>query len=79
MIFFDKVKHFFGIHKYYEIQRLGKFSHLLGCSYCKKKFAINTEAGILLPWDLELENFHRSMGHEIENSSNLCQTSQKKN
>jgi len=59
----DKIKHFFGIHKYYKIRRLSDYSHLLGCELCEKRFSMNTSMKVLLDWDQELEDFHRYMGH----------------
>ena len=54
----DRIKHFFGVHKYYKIKRLSTNCHQLGCIYCKKKFAMNTSIKCLLDWDQELEDFY---------------------
>lgn len=59
----DQIKHFFGVHKYGYIIRLSDSCHLIECVICKKRFSINTSCHILLEWDLELEDLHRSMGH----------------
>jgi len=59
----DRIKHIFGIHKYYEIMRLSCSCHLLGCRFCNKKFALSTSAKVILDWDLEIEDFHRERGH----------------
>lgn len=59
----DQFKHLFGVHKYVYVKRLGQFSHMLRCAICAKKFCMNTSVRALLPWDQEMEDFHRSMGH----------------
>jgi len=57
--FIEKIKHFFGIHKYVYLKKLSERSDLIECKLCKKKFCINYELKILLPWDKELEKFYK--------------------
>lgn len=59
----DRIKHRFGIHKYYYVQRLSQNCHQFECCICKKLFGVNTSCHVLIEWDLELEDFHKSMGH----------------
>jgi hypothetical protein len=58
MLIWNRIKHFFGVHKYYKIKRLSGDSHLLGCELCTKRFAMNTNVKILIDWDQELEDFY---------------------
>jgi hypothetical protein len=51
-----------GLHDFYEIRRLNKFSHMIGCRRCQKRWGMNTDAKVILPWDMELEDHHRAMG-----------------
>lgn len=61
----DRFFHVFGAHKYQRIMKMSDHSHLLKCAICKKYFAMNTSARVLVPWDQELEDFHVSMGNII--------------
>lgn len=58
-----KLKCFLFGHQYAEIKRLSDYSHLIGCVRCKQRWGMNTFVHALVPWDMELEDFHRSMGH----------------
>jgi hypothetical protein len=49
-------------HQYAEIMRLSDFCHLVGCVRCKKRWGMNTAVHALVEWDMQLEDFHRSMG-----------------
>lgn len=49
-------------HQFFEIRRLGQFTHLMGCHRCDKIWGMNTDVRCLLPWNMELEDHHRFMG-----------------
>lgn len=50
-------------HRYAEIIRLSDYTHLIGCVRCKRRWGMNTDVQALIPWDMELEDVHRVMGH----------------
>lgn len=50
-------------HKYRVIRYFTANTRQVGCARCKRSWAMNDEVRVLLPWDKELEDLHRSMGH----------------
>lgn len=55
----ERIKHFFGKHKYFKINKVSQFSHLLGCRYCDKKFIYDTEEIAVYDWNPGLEEFYK--------------------
>jgi hypothetical protein len=51
-----------GRHFYFEIRRLNRSSHLMGCRNCDRRWGMNTDARVLIDWCMELEDHHRAMG-----------------
>ena len=51
-----------GLHSYYEIRRLSRYTHMVGCWRCQKRWGMNTDARVIVPWNIELEDHHRAMG-----------------
>ena len=65
---FQKIKCFFGKHKYEVIQTFSDGCQRIGCPVCKKEWAINHIIKSLLPWDFEFQSMYRNIfEHKIIN------------
>ena len=56
-----RIKCALGRHKYYVAKELTPWSRKVGCRGCKKMFAMNDDAQIMLPWDDDFENLYREL------------------
>lgn len=54
----QRFKHLFGRHRFGYVARLSEDSHMLACTICNKRFAMNTSVKTILEWDQELEDMY---------------------
>lgn len=50
-------------HKYVVLRRFSITARQVGCSRCDRKWGMHDPTYSLIPWDKDLENLHRLLGH----------------
>lgn len=66
----NRIKHLFGYHKYFYIRQLSGGFHLVGCEFCKKKFAVSTSEKFLIEWDPGLEYCFNRIDTKFQKAEN---------
>jgi len=55
----NRIKHFFGRHKYYCKEELSDESRKMGCKICKREWLMSDRLKLLIPWDADMERLYR--------------------
>jgi len=53
-----RIKCFFGKHSFYTIEKVSTNTDKLGCHNCGKKFAINYNVNVAVPWDSDFDDLY---------------------
>ncbi len=62
MNIFQRIKCFFGHHKYFLIFIIDYENRKIGCRCCKKLWGMNDNVQLIVEWDNDLENMYRIAG-----------------
>lgn len=50
-------------HKYVMIRRFTSYSRQIGCTRCNRVWGMDDRVKCVVPWDKDLEDLHRLLGH----------------
>lgn len=56
----NKILCFLGYHRFKLVRLLSASSDKIGCTRCRKFFAINYDAKVCIPYDRSIEKFYES-------------------
>lgn len=62
MNFFNRILCSIFGHKYVVLRQFNLGARQVGCARCDRKWGMHDGTGSFVPWDGDLEQFHRSQG-----------------